>query len=208
MLKQTFWVENLIKYSPVIIILLLSFKERENMAPSCKFKSPVWEHFDFWVAILSLFYVCRWKNIQIYIMSTYFGCEMQTVYSCLNRTEITENRHQKLKPNRTEKNLNRGSPSDRAQICIKANKQIEQRLQLSFQTISRLAMMATTMNTLFQHTFWCSDIWWYILSLSYFITWNITWNNSKNIFPTIFMIPGLENKELRRLAPPGFSLNK
>ena len=44
-------------------------------------------------------------------MSTCFGCETQTVYSCLNRNEITENRHQKLKPNRTEKNLNRGSPS-------------------------------------------------------------------------------------------------
>ena len=44
-------------------------------------------------------------------MSTCFGCEIQTVYSCLNRTEITENRHQKLKPNRIEKNLNRGSPN-------------------------------------------------------------------------------------------------
>ena len=33
-------------------------------------------------------------------MSTCFGCEIQTVYSRLNRTEITENRHQKLKPNR------------------------------------------------------------------------------------------------------------
>ena len=43
-------------------------------------------------------------------MSTCFGCEIQTVYSCLKRTEITENRHQKLKPNRTEKNLSRGSP--------------------------------------------------------------------------------------------------
>ena len=42
-------------------------------------------------------------------MSTCFGCEIQTVYSCLNRTEVTENRHQKLKtePNRT--NLNRAS---------------------------------------------------------------------------------------------------
>ena len=40
---------------------------------------------------------------------TCFGCEIQTVYSYLNRTEITENRHQKLKPNRTGKNLNRGS---------------------------------------------------------------------------------------------------
>ena len=102
LLKQTFWLENLIKYSPVIIILLLSFKERENMAPCCKFKSPVWEHFDFLVAILLFFYVCCWKNIQIYIMSTCFGCEIQTVYSYLNRTEITENRHQKLKPNRTK----------------------------------------------------------------------------------------------------------
>ena len=46
------------------------------MAPSCKFKSPVWEHFDFLVAILLLFYVCRWKNIHIYIMSTSFGCKM------------------------------------------------------------------------------------------------------------------------------------
>ena len=90
------------KYSPVIliIILLLSFKEWENMAPSCKFKSPVWEHFDFLITILLLFYVCRWKNIQIYIMSTCFGCEIQTVYSCLNRSEITENWHQKLKHNR------------------------------------------------------------------------------------------------------------
>ena len=35
-------------------------------------------------------------------MSTCFGCEIQTVYSCLNRTEITENRHKKLKPNQTE----------------------------------------------------------------------------------------------------------
>ena len=52
------------------------------------------------VTILLFFYVCRWNNIQIYIMSTCFGCEIQTVYSCLNRTEITENRHQKLKPNR------------------------------------------------------------------------------------------------------------
>ena len=112
MLKQTFWLENLIKYSPVIIILLLSFKERENMALSCKFKSPVWKHFDFLVGILLLFYVCRWKNIQIYIMSTCFRCEIQTVYNCLNRTEITENRHKKLKPNR--KNLNRGSPVDTA----------------------------------------------------------------------------------------------
>ena len=35
-------------------------------------------------------------------MSTCFGCEIQAVYSCLNRTEITENRHQKMKtePNR------------------------------------------------------------------------------------------------------------
>ena len=89
-------------YGPVIIILLLSFKERENMAPSCKFKSPVWEHFDFLVAILSLFYVCCWKNMQIYIMSTCFGCEIQTVSSCLNRTKITENRRQKLKPNRNK----------------------------------------------------------------------------------------------------------
>ena len=32
------------------------------MAPSCKFKSPVWEHFDFLVTILLLFYVCRWKK--------------------------------------------------------------------------------------------------------------------------------------------------
>ena len=32
-------------------------------------------------------------------MSTCFGCEIQTVYSCLNRTEITENRHQELKLN-------------------------------------------------------------------------------------------------------------
>ena len=48
------------------------------------------------------------KKIHIYIMSTCFGREIQTVYSCLNRTE---NRQQKLKPNRTEKNLNRGSPS-------------------------------------------------------------------------------------------------
>ena len=38
-------------------------------------------------------------------MSTCFGYEIQTVYSCLNQTEITENRHQKLKPNR-------GSPID------------------------------------------------------------------------------------------------
>ena len=44
-------------------------------------------------------------------MSKCFGCEKQTVYSRLNRTEITENRHQKLKPNRTKKNLNRGSPN-------------------------------------------------------------------------------------------------
>ena len=44
-------------------------------------------------------------------MSTCFGCEIQAVYSCLNRTEITENRHQKLKPKRNEKNLNRGSPT-------------------------------------------------------------------------------------------------
>ena len=42
-------------------------------------------------------------------MSTCFGCEIQTVYSCLNRTKITENRLKKLKPNRTEKNLNRCS---------------------------------------------------------------------------------------------------
>ena len=60
--KQTFLLETLIEDSPVIIILLLSFKERENMVPSCKFKSPVWEHFDFFVAILLLFYVCRWKK--------------------------------------------------------------------------------------------------------------------------------------------------
>ena len=33
-------------------------------------------------------------------MSTCFGCEIQTVSSCLNRTKITENRRQKLKPNR------------------------------------------------------------------------------------------------------------
>ena len=45
-------------------------------------------------------------------MSTCLRCEIQTVYSCLNRSEITENRHQKLKPNR--KNLNRGSPVDTA----------------------------------------------------------------------------------------------
>ena len=44
-------------------------------------------------------------------MSTCFRCEIQTVYSCFNRTEITENQHQKLKPNRTENNLNRGSPN-------------------------------------------------------------------------------------------------
>ena len=48
------------------------------MAPSCKFKSPVWEHFDFLGTILLLFYVCRWKNIQIYIMSTRFGAEPKT----------------------------------------------------------------------------------------------------------------------------------
>ena len=30
-------------------------------------------------------------------MSTCFGCEIQTVYSYLNRTEVTENRHQKIK---------------------------------------------------------------------------------------------------------------
>ena len=115
MLKQTFWVENLIKYSPVIIInLLLSFKGRENIAPSCKFKSPVWEHFDFLVAILLLFYNCRWKNIQIYIMRTCFGCEIQTLYSCLNRTKITENR--------TGKNLNRGSPTQNELTSIQYGK--------------------------------------------------------------------------------------
>ena len=36
-------------------ILLLSFKERENMTPSCTFKSPVWEYFDFLVAIFFFF---------------------------------------------------------------------------------------------------------------------------------------------------------
>ena len=35
-------------------------------------------------------------------MSTCYGCKIQTVYSCLNRNEITENRHQKLKPNQTK----------------------------------------------------------------------------------------------------------
>ena len=38
-------------------------------------------------------------------MSKCLGCEMQTVYSCFNGTEITENRHKKLKPNRTEKHF-------------------------------------------------------------------------------------------------------
>ena len=47
-------------------------------------------------------------NVNLYIFSTTnimspcFGCEIQTVYSCLNRTEITENRHEKLKPNRNK----------------------------------------------------------------------------------------------------------
>ena len=36
-------------------------------------------------------------------MSTCFGCEIQTVYSCLNRTE---------------NNLNRGSPSDNIIIIL------------------------------------------------------------------------------------------
>ena len=99
--KQTFWLENLIKYSPVIIILLLSFKERENMAPSCKFKSPVWEHFDFLVAILLLFYVCRWKNIQIYIMSTCFGCEM---------LEPNRNNQKPTSTIKTEQNRNKSEP--------------------------------------------------------------------------------------------------
>ena len=49
-------------------------------------------------------------------MSTCFGCEIQTVYNCLNRTETTENRHQKLKPNR--KTVNRGSPSDNIIIIL------------------------------------------------------------------------------------------
>ena len=68
LLKQTFsfCLENLIKYGPVIIILLLSFKERENLAPSCKFKSSVWEHFDFLVAILLFFYVCRWNDVEMF----------------------------------------------------------------------------------------------------------------------------------------------
>ena len=35
-------------------------------------------------------------------MSTCNGCKIQTVYNCLNRNEITENRHQKLKPNQTK----------------------------------------------------------------------------------------------------------
>ena len=102
MLKQTFWLENLIKYSPVIIILLLSFKERENMALSCKFKSPVLEHFDLLV-ILLFFYVCRWKNIQIYIMSTCFGCEIQTVRIQLlelNRNNRKPTSRIKTEPNR------------------------------------------------------------------------------------------------------------
>ena len=57
------------------------------------------------------------KKKKICIMNTCFGCEIRTVYSCLNQTKITENRHQKLKPNRTEpnwteKNLNHGSPAN------------------------------------------------------------------------------------------------
>ena len=57
------------------------------MAPSsCKFKSPVWEHFNFLVAIL-LCYVCRWKNIQNHITSICFGCEIQKTEPNRNKSE-------------------------------------------------------------------------------------------------------------------------
>ena len=57
------------------------------MTPSCKFKSPKTFQFSgrHFVIVLCL----SLKNIQIYIMSTCFGCEIQTVYSCLSQTEIT-----------------------------------------------------------------------------------------------------------------------
>ena len=87
--------------------LLLSFKQREHMAPSCKFKSPVWEHFDFLVTILLFFYVCRWKK--------YTNLHYEYMFWTWNTNSI-----QLFEPNRnnrkptskikTEQNLNRGSP--------------------------------------------------------------------------------------------------
>ena len=74
------------------------------MAPSCKFESLVWEHFNFLVSILLLFYVWRWKDIQIYMFWMWNTISIQT------EIQIIENWHQKLKPNRTEKYLNLGSP--------------------------------------------------------------------------------------------------
>ena len=102
MLKQTFWLENLIKYSPVIIVLLLSFKERENMAPSCKFNILIWHPpvnltfcYCFMFVVEKIYKFTLW----VHVLDAKYK---QYIYSCLNRTEITENRHQKLKPNRTE----------------------------------------------------------------------------------------------------------
>ena len=49
-------------------------------------------------------------------MSTWFGCEIQTVYSCLNRTEPKTDI--KTESNRTEKYLNRGSRRKDAHLYI------------------------------------------------------------------------------------------
>ena len=73
------------------------------MAPSCKFKLSVWEHFAFSVRHFVMFVVEKIYKFTLWVY-TCFGFEIQTViqYSCLNWTEITENRHKKSKPNRNK----------------------------------------------------------------------------------------------------------
>ena len=103
-------MENLIKYSPVIIIFHYYSKNEKIWHPPVSSSRRLGRIYRFSGRHFAIFLCLSLKKYTNYIMSTCFGCEIQTVYSCLNRTEITENRHQKLKPNRTEPNRKTSEP--------------------------------------------------------------------------------------------------
>ena len=122
LLKQTFWLENVIKYSPVIIILLLSFKERENMASSCEFKSPArMGTFRFSGRHFVIFFLClsmkKYTNLHHeYMFWMWNTNSIQLLEPKRNNRKPTSKI--KTEPNR-KKNLNRGSPDQCARNILR-----------------------------------------------------------------------------------------
>ena len=100
LLKQTCWLEN-ITLSYWWSFFYYHSKNEKIWHPPVSLSRPSGNILIFWSPFCYCFMFII-KKIYTFTLwlSTCFGCEIQTVYSCLNRSEITENWHQKLKHNR------------------------------------------------------------------------------------------------------------